>query len=112
MIEQALPKEFEGMNFLVKEWALPSTADRRRKRNQSSQDELRLFYDVVFPQARAVLNYLNSVPYDSHITGADRNLLNLYLSLAEIVTAVEWYGQPDVVDGYDPSMIRMPVELP
>lgn len=112
MSEQLLPAGFEDLNFLVRDWALPTTAERRTKRRNSSQEELRSFYDRVFPRAKAALGHLNGVPYDGNLNDPDRNLLNLYLSLAEIVTAVEWYGQPAVVDGYDPVMVRMPVELP
>lgn len=112
MNEPVLPAGFEELNFLVPGWALPTTAERRKKRHQSTQDELQSFYDVVFPKAAAAMTYLDGVPYSGSLGGADRNLLNLYLSLAEIVTAVEWYGQPSVVDGYDPEMVRMPVELP
>ncbi|NQV94474.1 MAG: hypothetical protein HQ482_04985 [Sphingomonadales bacterium] len=112
MTTKILPHGFEDLSPFAARWALGTTAERARERHNSSMDEIRAFYDAVFPKSSTALEYLNKVPYDGAMNVADRNLMNLYLSLAEITTAVEWYGQPAVVDGYEPSLVRMPVELP
>jgi hypothetical protein len=46
------------------------------------------------------------------MNAANRNLLNLCLSIAEIAPAVEWYGQPQVIDGYAGSVLTLTSELP
>lgn len=112
MSEVRLPRGFETLAPFVKDWALATTASRTRKRHSSSMEEIRAFYDAVFPKAEAALRHLNTVPYAEDMDPADRTLMQLYLSLAEVATAVEWYNQPEVVDGYEPSAIKMPVELP
>lgn len=112
MTTKILPHGFEDLAPFAGAWSLATTAQRTHKRHRSSMEEIKSFYDAVFPKAEAALSYLNDVPYDSDMSAEDRNLMNLYLSLAEITTAVEWYGQPAVIDGYENSLVRMPVELP
>lgn len=112
MTLRILPQGFEDLTAFAAQWSLGTTAERTKTRHNSSMDDIRAFYEAAFPKASTALTYLNKVPYDDDMSQADRNLMNLYLSFAEITTAVEWYGQPAVVDGYEPSLVRMPVELP
>jgi hypothetical protein len=61
--------------------------------------EIRVFYDAMVDRLEEILQHLNgftleNVPDDSN------TLLLLTLSLAEVAPAVENFGQPDVVDGY------------
>lgn len=112
MTSQILPHGFDDLVTFADRWSLGTTNERRRVRHSSSMDEIRAFYDAALPKASIALKYLDEVPNDDAMSEADRNLMNLFLSFAEITTAVEWYGQPDVVDGYEPLQVRMPVELP
>lgn len=112
MTTPVLPHGFEDLLPFAARWSLGTTAERSQERHRSSMDDIRAFYDAMMPKAATALTYLDKVPYDGTMSAADRNLMNLYLSLAELTTAVEWYGQPSVIDGYDPSLVRMPVELP
>lgn len=112
MTDPILPADFAELRPFAANWSLATTAERTRKRHASDMREIRTFYDAAFPRAAAALQYLNSIPYDDKMDAADRNLMNLFLSLSEVATAVEWYRQPQVVDGYDPARITMPVELP
>lgn len=112
MNSKILPHGFEHLVPFADRWSLATTADRTLERHKSGMEEIQAFYDAAFPLASTALTYLNNVPYNEAMSAADRNLMNLYMSFAEITTAVEWYGQPEVVDGYEPSKVRMPVELP
>lgn len=112
MSEASLPSGFEELTPFLDEWVLPSTAARMQKRNNSGMADIERFYAAMAPRLEQALAYLNKVPYDENMSSADRNLLGLCLSLAEVTTSVEWYGQPQVVDGYNPQAIKMAVELP
>ncbi len=112
MAEAALPPGYEDLAPFLESWALPSTAARAAKRSTSSMAEIQAFYDALAPRLEAALSHLDSIPYDDAMPPAARNLLALCLSLAEVTTAVEWYGQPLVIDGYDPAKIEMTAELP
>lgn len=112
MSEALLPTGFEALAPLLAEWNLPTSEARMRKRNKSDMASIKQFYDAMAPRFEEALSHLDRVPYNSGMPDADRNLFGLCLSLAEITTAVEWYDQPQVVDGYNPAAIKMAVELP
>lgn len=112
MSDENLPEAFESLKPLLKDWGLSSTAERMAKRRTSSMGEIRAFYDTVYPQLDDALAYLDDIPYGRDMSDQDRNLLSLCLSLAEITTAVEWYGQPGVVDGYASEALIFNKELP
>jgi hypothetical protein len=112
MSGSVLPKDFENLSIFVEEWSLPTSALRRMKRKQSSMDQIKSFYDALFPHFDSALTYLDNIPYTDTMDSKDRNLMNMFLSFAEISTCVEWYNQPDVVDGYDTMLVHMNWELP
>ena len=47
-----LPPEFSQLEHLVAEWAIEDGHERYVKRVNSSMDEIRAFYDEVFPSPR------------------------------------------------------------
>jgi hypothetical protein len=47
-----------------------------------------------------IVTYLNGFPLDGMPSSA-ANLYHMLLSLAEVAPAIEFYGQPTVVDGFD-----------
>jgi hypothetical protein len=59
--------------------------------------ELKGFYDAMLPRIEEALSYLDRVPLDE-VNGADRTLLDLCLSLADVALAVEKYGSPFLPD--------------
>lgn len=112
MKKDMLPRGFESLTPFLDEWGLQTTTARMQKRNSSKMEELQAFYDAMFPLLEQALQHLAHVSYDESMTPVDRNLLSLCLSLAEITTAIEWYGQPSVIDGYAPEDIHVTHELP
>jgi|TARA_B110000263_G_C14950011_1_gene347665 hypothetical protein len=107
-----LPAGFGQLSTFVERWALPSTVARMRERDAATMDDIQKFYNHVTPYLQAALEHLKSVPYTDDMNAANRNLLNLCLSIAEIAPAVEWYGQPQVIDGYAGSVLTLTSELP
>jgi hypothetical protein len=107
-----LPAGFETLEPFLQRWALPTTVARMRARELASMAEIQALYDALTPCLPAALAYLQGVPYDGNMALVDRNLLGLCLAVAEIAPAVEWYGQPQVIDGYAGSVLTLTSELP
>ena len=100
MSQSLLPVQFSDLEPFAREWALATTTERNRKRLSSSMDEIKAFYDAMLTRIDAVLTYLNQFPLDDMPQDA-RRLFDLALSLAEVAPAVECYGQPSVIDGFE-----------
>jgi len=94
-----LPDQFRDLEPLLT-WALPSERKRSAKRHASSMDDLRAFYDAMLPRMVDILDFLNGFSPDNVPAEVNRLFL-MTLSLAEIAPAIENFGQPAVLDGYD-----------
>lgn len=103
MAETALPVDFRDLEPWTA-WSLETEKQRSDKRLQSTMEELKALYDAVLPRAEAALAYLEKFPLDAMPADA-RRLFLLTLSLAEVAPAIELFGQPGVVDGYDASRV-------
>lgn len=100
MSHSLLPTQFSELEPFATEWALAATIERHRKRLGSSMAEIKAFYDRMLPRMDAVITYLIQFPLDG-MPQDNRRLLYLALSLAEVAPAVECYGQPGVIDGFE-----------
>ena len=100
-----LPEEFADLEPLAEQWALATETERNRRRLASRMSEVQALYDTLLPRTEAVLSYLGQFPLDNLPEGAER-LFQLTLSLAEVATAVEFFKQPSVVDGYDSARLE------
>ena len=107
-----LPVGFEGLAPLLDRWALPTTVARMRARDGAEMADIQALYAAVVPLLPQALAYLQGVAYGPDMQASDRNLLDLCLAIAEIAPAVEWYGQPHVIDGYAGSVLTITSELP
>jgi hypothetical protein len=96
-----LPSQFRELERFVEDWALPTQAERHRRRLSSSIEALRAFYDAMVARMDEIISYLNQHSVDEQPEDA-RRLFYLTMSLAEIAMAVELFKQPAVVDGFDP----------
>ncbi len=108
MSTRRLPPDFEDLEPYL-DWALPGEASRGRKRASSPMQEIQSFYDAMLPRMEAVMGYLNAFPLNELSAEAQR-LMNMALSLAEIGPAVEFYGEPAVIDGF-PTERFVPVAV-
>lgn len=97
-----LPEHFAQLQPWCERWCLPDSNARSLARTSAKMADLQAFYDALAPQAPAALQYLSSKQL-GELSDADESLLKLLLALAEIGPAVEWFGQPRVIDGYDES---------
>jgi hypothetical protein len=93
----ALPEEFKDLERF-EGWALASEPARMEKRETSSMDEIKSFYDAMIGRLPAIVAYLNKHPIDA-LPDKERRLLDMALSLTEASFAVERYNQPTVING-------------
>jgi hypothetical protein len=99
MPKSLLPAPFEELEQWMA-WSLATERERSAKRQASTMAEITAFYDAMLAQMDEVLRYVDQFPMNALPEDATR-LFYLTLSLAEVSFAVEQYGQPSVIDGYD-----------
>lgn len=99
MSRSLLPAQFHDLEpWLV--WSLATEQERSTKRQASTMDDIKAFYHAMLARMEEVLPYLDQFSLDALPEDATR-LFFLTLSLAEVAPAVEQFGQPNVIDGYD-----------
>lgn len=91
-----LPAQFAELEPLVAEWAIEDGHQRYLKRVNSSMEELRAFYDQVFPRGREAIDYIDQFDYEQPLPEDATNLRNLVYSLITVALAVEVWKQPRV----------------
>jgi hypothetical protein len=99
MIERQLPQPFEDLEPYL-EWSLATERERSAKRQSSTMAEINAFYHAMLLRMDKILSYLAQFPPE-HVPQEVKRLFHLALALAEVAPAVENYGQPGVVEGYD-----------
>ncbi len=99
MTEYQLPEAFQDLTPYLA-WSLPTERERSTKRQVSTMAEITSFYQAMLPRMEKVLPYLAQFPPDGVPADVQR-LFYLALALAEVAPAVENFGQPSVVEGYD-----------
>jgi hypothetical protein len=91
-----LPPEFSQLEHLVEEWAIEDGHLRYVKRVNSSMNEIKAFYDEVFPFAEEAVAYIDKFDYAEPLPDDVANLRNLLYSLITVSLAVELWKQPRV----------------
>ena len=97
MNEALLPREFAELEPYAATWCLARESERWAQRLRSSMEELRAFYDAVFPRAEEAVAYCDRFPLDDMPADAER-LLQLLHSLLMVSYAVEVWKQPEVIN--------------
>jgi hypothetical protein len=91
-----LPPDFSHLEHLVEEWAIEDGHQRYVKRVNSSMDQIKAFYDEVFPVAEEAVAYIDKFDYSEPLPDDVANLRNLLYSLITVSLAVELWNQPRV----------------
>ncbi len=104
MAANLLPSKFADLEPVARNWALPTEAERNRKRISSTIEELESVYEAVKPRLEEMVEFLNQYPLNDMPPDAG-NLLYLGLSLAEIAMPVEVLGQPNMPDSVEDSRL-------
>ncbi len=99
MPEARLPAQFQDLEKWLA-WSLETEGERSDQRQASTMEDITAFYEAMLARMEAVLPYLEQFSLEELPDDA-QHLFYLTLSLAEVAPAVEQFGQPSVVDGYD-----------
>ena len=99
MPEARLPEQFKDLEQWMA-WSLETEAERSDHRQASAMEDITAFYEAMLARMEEVLSYLEQFSLEE-LSDDARHLFYLTLSLAEVAPAVEQFGQPSVVDGYD-----------
>ena len=99
MPETRLPEQFRNLEQWIG-WSLETEGERSDRRQASTMEDITAFYEAMLARMDEVLPYLEQFSLEELPDDAKR-LFYLTLSLAEVAPAVEQFGQPSVVDGYD-----------
>lgn len=91
-----LPAAFADLEHLVSEWAIEDGHQRYLKRVNSSMEELKAFYDEMFPRGKEAIDYIDQFDYQQPLPEDAANLRNLIYSLITVAMAVEVWKQPRV----------------
>lgn len=105
MSNALLPAQFRDLEPWLA-WSLATEQERSRKRQASTMQDIKAFYDAMLARMEEVLPYVDQFPVDALPEDATR-LFYLTLSLAEVAPAIEQFGQISVVDGYDINRVAM-----
>ena len=100
MTEPALPEPFEDLAPFV-DWALETERARTEKKVGGSMDEIRVFHDSVLPRLDAMIEHLEGFS-DGDMPAPEHRLYLMALSLVEVASLVEHYGQREVIEACDP----------
>lgn len=103
MSKSLLPAQFHDLEPWLA-WSLATEQGRSARRQASTMEDIKAFYEVMLARMDEVLPYLEQFSVDALPEDAAR-LFYLALALAEVAPAVEQFGQPSVVDGYDVKRI-------
>ncbi len=109
--DRRLPEGFSALEPFVDSWLLPDSRARAAKRQASDMDALREFYGAMQPVAEPALAYLARYAPDE-LPPSGTVLLKLMLALAEVSTAVEWYGSAQVPDSFEFSRFELMHQTP
>ena len=100
MTKPALPEPFEDLAPFV-DWALETERARTEKKVGASMDEIRVFHGAVLPRLDAMIEHLEGFS-DGDMPAPEHRLYLMALSLVEVASLVEHYGQREVIEACDP----------
>ncbi len=99
-----LPAGFEDLAPFV-DWCGARERERVEKREASDMDEIRAFYDAVFPRLEAIVAHLDKLGLDA-LPAPSARLLAMSLSLVEVSNLVERYHRREAIRAVDPLAYR------
>lgn len=102
-----LPEAFKDLEQLVDEWAIEDGHQRYLKRVQSTMEEMKGFYNAVFPRAQEAIDYIDNFDYQLDLPNDAKNLRNLIYSLITVSLAVELWQQPRVKNSASTILTRL-----
>lgn len=96
--KHALPARFEGLQAFL-DWAQPTETLRLSKRESSSLEDIREFYDAMLADMPEIIAYLRDAASYAQADASTRTLYTLMLSFADASLSMELHKSPTVPDG-------------
>ena len=81
------PSQFSDLQ-LYSDWSMSTEQDRIKEIDSRSDDDLRSFYDAVFPRMAAIVSHLNKYPLKG-MPETEAALFDLAKMMIEVATVVE-----------------------
>jgi hypothetical protein len=106
VLDARLPAEFGDLEPFAAVWCLPSEGERWARRMTTSIDDMRLFYDAVFPRMEAILAFCDEFPLDA-LPEKTEHLLQLALSFVMVSFPVEVWNQARIPDIGVANLLRV-----
>jgi len=89
-----LPAGYECLEPFVAYWAVDGTANRDRRRGESTAEQRQRFFDAARDLVARALKELDRKPL-SQLDVKEQRLMNLMLSFAHVTMAVEMLGDAE-----------------
>mgnify|MGYP001192231430 FL=1 len=100
MTAQSLPAPFADLEPFI-DWSLTRERERTEKREAGTMDDVRAFYDAVFPRMEEIVKHLDAFPFDA-LPEKEYRLYLLTLSLVEVSNLVERYKRREAIIAVSP----------
>ncbi len=100
MTDRRLPAPFRDLEPYA-DWSLARERERTEKREASSLEEVRAFYDAMFPRLESIVAHLDQFPYDA-MPEPEQRLFFMTLSLVEVSNLIERYKTREVIAAVSP----------
>jgi len=95
-----LPAQYRELEPFVADWALETEADRLKKLVAASIDDLRAFYDAIYPRAAAIRDDLSARSLDA-LTPEEKTLFFLLMTFIEVAHPIELnWKETDIDDAF------------
>jgi hypothetical protein len=93
MPDRVLPEGFEPLEPFQAYWGVPTTQERRERREAAAMEDIERFYAAMLAQAPAAIAHLKAFALDA-MPATSARLMELLLALAHVAMATELHGQP------------------
>lgn len=100
MTAQSLPAPFADLEPFI-DWSLTRERQRTEMREAGTMDDVRAFYDAVFPRMEEIVKHLDAFPFDA-LPEKEYRLYLLTLSLVEVSNLVERYKRREAIIAVSP----------
>ena len=97
---QKLPALYRDLQPFVADWALETEAGRLKKLVATSIEDLRAFYDAIYPRAAAIRDDLSQRKLDA-LTDEEKTLFFLLMTFIEVAHPIELnWKETDIDDAF------------
>jgi hypothetical protein len=97
---ERLPAQYRDLEPFVAEWALETEGERLKKLVATPIDDLRLFYDAIYPRSAEIRDYLSDKELDP-LTAQEKMLFFLLMTFIEVAHPIELnWKETDIDDAF------------